>query len=88
MRYHKSTPEVISRLAKIEGHIRAIRRMAEEGKGCEELLMQLAAVRSAVTGVSRLVLEDHLDGCILESVEEGKGQESIERFKSALARFM
>ena len=53
---HKHTKEVINRLSRIEGHVRAVKGMVEEGRACPDVLIQLAAIRSAVEQASRVVL--------------------------------
>ncbi len=45
--------------------------MVEDGRDCPEVLVQLAAVRSAIDGVCKLILKDHLDHCIVDAVETG-----------------
>jgi len=78
----------MKRLAKIEGHVRGIRRMVEENKECPDILLQLAAVRAAINRVGRLVLEDHIEVCIAQATKEGKGEEAVMELKDALIKFM
>lgn len=80
--------DISSRLAKIVGHVQAIKRMAEENKPCDEILLQIGAVNAALEKVGRLVLEGHLEGCILEGIREGKGEEVIQKLKSALSKYL
>ncbi|MDO8585998.1 MAG: metal-sensitive transcriptional regulator [Armatimonadota bacterium] len=47
MSEHKQTKQVVARLARVEGHVAAVKRMVEEGRSCADVLMQIAAVRSA-----------------------------------------
>lgn len=85
---HPQTPEVVNRLARIEGHVRAIKQMAEEGKPCAEVLHQIAAVQAALRKVAQVVLEDHLDHCVLEAAGSGEVREMIEGLKAALANYL
>ncbi|WP_282199465.1 metal-sensing transcriptional repressor [Collibacillus ludicampi] len=87
MSSHK-LPEVISRLSKIEGHIRGIKKMAEEGRSCDELLLQISAVKSAINNVGKLILEDYLEDCVVEGVRKQNDQETVERLKNALKKFI
>ena len=64
---HKQTRAVINRLSRIEGHIRSIKTMVEEGRDCADVLIQLSAVRSAIDKVGRVVLEDHLESCLFHA---------------------
>jgi DNA-binding FrmR family transcriptional regulator len=80
--------DVSSRLAKIAGHVQAVKRMVDEEKSCEDILLQIGAVKGALEKVGRLVLEGHLEGCVLEGVRDGKGEEVIQRLKSALGKYL
>jgi DNA-binding FrmR family transcriptional regulator len=64
---HKQTKAIINRLSRIEGHVRSIKTMVEEGRDCTDVLIQLAAVRSAIQKTGRAVLEDHLESCLLHA---------------------
>jgi DNA-binding FrmR family transcriptional regulator len=65
------TKDLDNRLAAVEGHIAAIRRMLAEGRDCDELLLQLKAAESSVNKVSKIILQDHLNHCVRESLEQG-----------------
>lgn len=88
MAEHKHMPEFLERLARIEGHVRGVRRMAEEGRPCEEVLVQLAAIRAAVEQAGRILLEDHLESCVLDGIEKGDPQATVARLKDALAKII
>ena len=60
---HKETKAVLNRMSKIIGHMEAVKTMVENGRDCSEVLIQLAAVKSAIGGVSRVILKDHIDHC-------------------------
>ncbi|MGD2207556.1 MAG: metal-sensing transcriptional repressor [Anaerolineae bacterium] len=68
---HRQTKAVINRLSRIEGHVRSIKTMVEEGRDCSDILVQIAAVRSALTQVGRVVLEDHVESCLLTAAADG-----------------
>jgi DNA-binding FrmR family transcriptional regulator len=88
MEKHKALKEVINRLARIEGHVRSIKEMVAEGRDCPDLLIQIAAVRAALDQVGRIILEDHMESCIIRAVEDGSGHEAIADLKDALAKFI
>jgi len=88
MSVHKKREDVIKRLARIEGHVRGVRRMVEEDKSCPEVLLQLVAVRAALNKVSRIVFEDHVETCISKAIKEGAGESAVAELKEALARFL
>jgi DNA-binding FrmR family transcriptional regulator len=66
---HPQNKEVINRLSRIIGHLEAVKRMTEEGRDCSEVLIQIAAVRSALNNVGKIILEDHINHCIVEAIE-------------------
>jgi len=76
------------RLRRIEGQVRGVEKMLEEHQSCDEILVQLAAIKSAVNGAARRLLEGHMETCVLESVRSGEGEEAFERLKGALARYL
>ena len=56
--------DVSNRLSRCEGHLRSVRNMISEGKSCEALFIQLAAIKSALSQVSLKVYENHIDQCL------------------------
>lgn len=73
-----------SRLARIEGHVSAIRRMLAAGDDCDSLLIQASAVRSALNGVLVGLMEAHLESCVVPCARTGKSDEALGRFRQAL----
>ena len=73
-----------SRLARIEGHVSAIRRMLSSGDDCDSLLVQASAVRSALNGVLVGLMEAHLESCVVPCAQSGKNHEAVGRFRQAL----
>ncbi len=74
-----------NRLSRIEGHVRGVKRMLGEHQDCENILIQLAAIKSALNQVIIKVLEGHMETCVMECVVEGDGEEALERLQSALS---
>ncbi|MBP1154221.1 MULTISPECIES: metal-sensing transcriptional repressor [unclassified Paenibacillus] len=85
---HKHRKQVENRLARIEGHVRAIKEMSKEHRDCGELLIQIAAVRSALDNVGKLILKDHLESCIIEGVETGDKDKVLTDLEKALDKFI
>lgn len=71
---HAHTKAVLNRLSRAIGHLERVRKMVEDGQDCSEVLIQLAAVRSALTNTGKVILKDHIDHCIVDAVEEGNLQ--------------
>jgi CsoR family transcriptional regulator, copper-sensing transcriptional repressor len=86
--HHEHHQQAINRLARIEGHVRAIKRMVEEDTACPDVLIQIAAVRSALNGVGRVILEDHLQSCMVDAVEDGDYQQALRDLKNSLDKFI
>jgi DNA-binding FrmR family transcriptional regulator len=85
---HKHTQAVINRLSRIEGHIRAIKTMLKDERSCPDVLIQLAAVKSAITKTSRVVLEDHIESCIYSASHEGTPDKEWVSLKEALDKYV
>lgn len=88
MKHQHVNQKIVHRLSRIEGHVHSIKEMVASGRDCAEVLVQLAAVRSALDRARYAILEDHLEHCIGEALEEGKGQKTIDDLKVALKRFI
>ena len=84
---HTNTKAVLNRLSRAIGHLESIRRMVEDGRDCSEVLIQIAAVRSAINNIGKIILEDHISHCIVDAVEHGDGQ-ALEDLKNAIDKFV
>ena len=85
---HQHTRAVADQLARTAGHVLSVKRMVEEGRSCPDVLIQLAAVRSAIDRASKLVLEDHVESCLRGAASNGLADEEWVRLKEALDRFI
>ena len=84
---HENTNAVINRLSRAIGHLESIRRMVEEGRDCSEVLIQLSAVKSAINNTGKVILQDHIQHCIVDAVKNGD-MEALEELNKAIDRFM
>lgn len=84
---HENTKAVINRLSRAIGHLQSVKRMVEEGRDCSEVLVQIAAVRSAIDNTGKVILQDHLKHCIVEAAQEGD-QQAIDDICQAIDKFM
>lgn len=78
--------ELQNRLSRIEGHVRGIKRMLGEHASCEDLLIQLTAVRSALNQTTARLLENHLETCVADCVRAGQGEKALRHLKGALTQ--
>ena len=84
---HENTKAVLNRLSRAIGHLQSVKRMVEEGRDCSEVLVQIAAVRSAIDNTGKVILQDHLKHCIVEAAQEGDRQ-AIDDLCQAIDKFM
>jgi len=85
---HKKSEDIIKRLSKVEGHVRGIAKMVQENKDCPSILLQIAAVQSALNKISQIMLEDHIETCVSKAIKEGHGEAAVQELKEALARLI
>ena len=69
-------PQVMTRLKTAEGHLRGIQRMVDENVYCIDIIRQIQAVQSALNRVSTMLLEGHLNSCLIGAV---RGEDPDER---------
>ena len=55
-------------------HMEAVKTMIEDGRDCSEVLIQIAAVRSAINNIGKIILEDHINHCLVDAIETGDEQ--------------
>lgn len=84
---HEHTKAVLNRLSRAIGHLQSVRTMVEEGRDCSEVLIQIAAVRSAIDNTGKLILQDHLKHCIVDAAAEGD-QKTIDDLCQAIDKYM
>lgn len=84
---HTHTKAVVNRLSRAIGHLESIRRMVESGRDCTEVLIQLSAVKAAINNTGKVILQDHIEHCIVDAVEEGE-QQALMELNKAIDRFI
>lgn len=88
---HVHSPEhkkvVLNRLSKAIGHLESVKRMVEEDRDCTDILMQLTAVRNALTNLGKVILKEHLQHCIVHAVQEGD-TDAVEDINKAVDLFI
>lgn len=86
--YGKDKDDLLKRLRRIEGQVRGVQRMVEEDKYCVDILVQIAAVRSALDRVGLLLLEDHTRGCVARAIKNNDGDSAITELADVMKRFL
>ena len=84
---HENTQAVLNRLSRAIGHLESVRRMVESGRDCSEVLIQIAAVRSAINNIGKVILQDHIQHCIVDAVEHDDEQ-AIDALCQAIDKFV
>ncbi len=79
--------DILKRLHRIEGQVTGIRKMQEDGRYCIDVLDQISAARAGLEATALLILEDHVNGCVREAIDEGRGEEKAAELLEAVGRF-
>ena len=84
---HEHTKAVLNRLSRAIGHLESIKKMVENGRDCSEVLIQLSAVKAAINNTGKVILQDHIQHCLVDAIESGDMKE-IEELNKAIDRFI
>ena len=82
---HTQTRAVVNRLARAIGHLESVKRMVEEERDCTEVLVPLAAVRSALNNTAKIILKDHIEHCITGAEADAS---SLQELNDAIDKFI
>ena len=76
---HENDAEILRRLKSVEGHVRGVQRMVEEGAYCIDVVNQITAIQRALKKVSGMVLDDHLHSCVTDAMRgpDGAAREKV-----------
>jgi len=77
----------INRLSRVIGHLEYVKRMIAEDEDCAAVLMQIAATRSALNGLGKEIIHEHISHCIAHAVEEGDTA-ALEEFQKAIQKYL
>lgn len=72
--------KTLDRLSRLEGQVRGVAKMVESDRYCMDILAQTAAIRSAVLGVEKLILEQHAEHCVKSAIASGDPEEQRAKF--------
>ncbi|MEU9038327.1 metal-sensitive transcriptional regulator [Streptomyces sp. NPDC048352] len=88
--YAAHKDDVLKRLRRIEGQVRGLQRMVEEGTYCIDVLTQVSAATKALQSFGLAMLEDHLHSCVADAVAEGgdRARDKVEEASRAIARMV
>lgn len=77
---------ITNRLSRIEGQVKGIKKMVEEDKYCNDILIQLSAIENSIKSLSNHILENHLYSCVTNDLEKGN-LEIIDELISLFKKF-
>ncbi|MGL4424993.1 MAG: metal-sensitive transcriptional regulator [Cetobacterium sp.] len=80
--------KLIARANRIEGQIRGIKRMIEEGNSCDDLLNQISSAKAALDGIAKLILKDHLKKCVVLGIKNNEENRVIDELIYTLGKMM
>jgi CsoR family transcriptional regulator, copper-sensing transcriptional repressor len=84
---HENTKAVINRLSRAIGHLESVKKMVEDGRDCSEVLIQIAAVKSAINNIGKIILQDHINHCVVNAVKTGD-KKTLEDLSEAIDKFI
>ena len=84
---HPSRKQVINRFSRLIGHTEAVKRMYLEGSSCSDILIQIAAIKSAMNNIGKIILKDHINHCILEAVKN-EDSDAVDSLNNAIDKFV
>ncbi|WP_245833026.1 metal-sensitive transcriptional regulator [Oceanobacillus timonensis] len=78
---------LMNRMSRIEGQVKGVKRMIDRNVYCDDILTQMSAVQSALHSVSRLLLESHINTCVMDRLEN-KDPEIVEEFMTTISKMI
>lgn len=79
--------EASLRLNRIEGQLRGLKKMIEDGRPCVEILTQLASVQEALRGLTKLMMRNYLENCATEAIRSKRGDEIYDELMDVIFKF-
>lgn len=83
----ESKEQLLSRLSRIEGQVRGIRRLVEEDAYCVDVLVQISAARAALQAVGLAIMDRHIRTCVTSAIKAEQADESIRELVDVIKRF-
>ena len=84
--YHQDQDGLLKRMRRVEGQARGIQKMIEEDRYCPDIVQQLNALISASREVSLRLLQHHIEGCVVEAVQQGNSEAKVKELMMLLRK--
>mgnify|MGYP004710189587 FL=1 len=85
-RDEESKKKLISRINRINGQINGIKKMIEDDRYCDDVLIQLSAIDKAIKGLANEILDEHMKSCVIENIQKGN-YEVLDEIVTLFKRF-
>lgn len=79
---HKKS--ALNRLKTVRGHLDAVISMVEEDRYCPDVMKQVSALQGSLEKVNRIILQNHIETCVLTAVEEGRSEQIVDELMESL----
>lgn len=79
--------DLVTRLNRVEGQVRGIRKMVEEERYCVDILTQVSAIQAALNAFNKKLLAEHIHTCVVEDIQEGR-MEAVDELCSTIQKLM
>ena len=76
------------RLSRIEGQVRGLARMVDEDKYCVDIMIQVAAAKSALNKVGLIVMEGHAHGCLVDAIKSDGGEQAVNELMDVIHQYV
>lgn len=83
----KEYKDLITRLSRIEGQVRGVKKMVEEDRYCVDILTQVSAIQSALNSFNKVLLSQHIKSCVINDIRSGK-DEVVDELVETLQKLM
>lgn len=84
VRTNEEKKSILTRLNKVIGQMNGIKKMIEDDRYCDDVLIQLSAVDKSIKSIANLILDNHMHTCLIENIKEGNYEvvdEIVDLFK-------
>lgn len=85
--HHAPSKSVVTRLRRIEGQVRGVSGMVEEGRYCIDILTQVQAIKAALAKVEDELLKNHAAHCVEEAIRDGDAESQRQKFSELVDLF-
>ncbi len=79
---------IINRLKKIEGQVKGIQRMVESGKCCDDIMIQISAIRSAINKVGGMILDTYIKDCLISSLKNNENDDKLDDLIDTIVKYV